>query len=410
MGTPEVRHRSQFKSAERWVDNRRMQPSMTHRGRLLCLATLVALAAAGCGGDTSTTSTAAAVDDGQPSTTQAAETTTTAPTTTVPETTTTAAPETTTTTAPATGLLEQPLAVGEVVQVSDWRIRVAAVTPEANDAVAAENRFNEPPEVGRQFFMAYLEGTYTGSESSDFWIDVSLKVVGPSNVAYESFDAYCGVIPDSIDDSGETFPGGSIAGNVCWSVDVADAQGLVMIAEPGFSFDDARAFLSLDPTATPIEASTSDGVDGSSRLGESVPIGQAAAVGPWTLTVVEVNPDATDVVLAENQFNEPPGEGEQFYIARIEGTYNGDESSTFWLDMSLKSIGDSSVAYEGFDGSCGVIPDDFDQAGETFPGGTIIGNVCWNVRSADVGSLVMIAEESFTPDQDRVFFSITPDG
>jgi len=45
-----------------------------------------------------------------------------------------------------------------------------------------------------------------------------------------------------------------------------------------------------------------------------------------------------------------------------------------------------------------VIPNSIDDAGETFPGGTISGDVCWRVASDDVGSLVMIMEESFTFD------------
>ena len=57
--------------------------------------------------------------------------------------------------------------------------------------------------------------------------------------------AYCGVIPDNIDDSGETFPGGTITGNVCWSIQSTDAASLVMIVEESFNFDDTRAFFAL---------------------------------------------------------------------------------------------------------------------------------------------------------------------
>ncbi|HEX7099466.1 MAG TPA: hypothetical protein VF377_09490 [Acidimicrobiia bacterium] len=350
------------------------------------------------GDSESTTASATVVDS-----TMGETTSTTVPLTTVPPTTT--QPDATS----VLGTRESPVPVGEIVELGDWRLRVAGVTPDATDQVLEENQFNEPPAEGRQFFMVHLEATYIGQESSNFWVDVSMKVVGPSNVAYESFEDSCGVIPDPIDDSGETFPGGSISGNACWSVSAEDAHGLVLIVEPGFSFDDTRAFLSLDPAAEPSKASTAEGVEGSSRLADAVPVGEAAAVGPWTLAVVEVIPDATQLVLAENRFNEPPEEGRQFYMARLEATFDGTESSTFWVDMSLKAVGDSSVAYEGFDGSCGVIPDPIDEAGETFPGGSISGNVCWNVWSEDVGSLVMIAEESFTFDENRVFFSLTPD-
>ena len=53
------------------------------------------------------------------------------------------------------------------------------------------------------------------------------------------------MIPDDIDDSGETFPGGTVTGNVCWSIESTDAASLVMIVEESFSFDDTRAFFAL---------------------------------------------------------------------------------------------------------------------------------------------------------------------
>lgn len=355
---------------------------------------MIAFALAACGGaDGALETTAANVDT---TTTTAAEATTT--TTTTPST-------TTTTQASGESSLAAPLEVGAVVQVGDWRLRVSGVTPDATDQVMAENQFNDPPVDGNQFFIASVEATYTGSDSSTFWVDMSLKSVGASNVAYEPFDARCGVIPGDINDAGETFPGGTVTGNVCWSIQSADAESLVMIAEESFTFDETRAFMSLDPSAEPLdETTTVEG--GGSDLGPLVAVGDSATVGSWAITVVGVTPDATDQVMAENQFNDPPVEGNQFYIATLEATYSGDDSSTFWIDMTLKAIGESNVAYEAFEASCGVIPGDIDDAGETFPGGTITGNICWSVGSEDVASLVMIAEESFTFDETRVFFAL----
>ena len=105
-------------------------------------------------------------------------------------------------------------------------------------------------------------------------------------------------------------------------------------------------------------------------------VGRTTAVGSWRLRVVSVTPSATDQVMSENEFNDPPGEGEQFFNVNLEATYIGDESSSFWADMTLRAVGDSNVAYEAFDAHCGVVPEDINDAGETFPGGTITGNVC----------------------------------
>jgi hypothetical protein len=352
---------------------------------------MILLAVGACGGTEAATDTTAA----------AVETTTTG----ADETTTTTTASTTTSQPSGESSLSSPIAVGAVVQVGQWRLRVSGVTPDATDQVMAENQFNDPPVDGNQFFITSVEATYTGTDSSTFWVDMSLKAVGASNVAYEPFDATCGVIPGDINDSGETFPGGTVSGNVCWSIQSTDADSLVMIAEESFTFDETRAFLSLDPSAEPLDETTAVEESGS-EVRPTVSVGDSATVGPWEMRVVAVTPDATDQVMTENQFNDPPVEGNQFYIATLEATYSGDDSSTFWIDMTLKAIGESNVAYEAFEAGCGVIPDDINDAGETFPGGTITGNVCWSVGAGDVASLAMIAEESFTFEETRVFFAL----
>lgn len=312
------------------------------------------------------------------------------------ETPTTEAP--TTTTAPERGLsLAAPAQVGEAVKVGDWVVRVIAITPDASAAIAAENDFNDPPAEGKQFFMTTLQATYVGNESATFWLDMTLKAVGASSVAYEGGgEVSCGVIPDSANDAGEVFPGGTITGNVCWAINSADAASLTMIAEAGLSLsDDGRRFLSMDPAATPVEDSTTANAPAPQGI-TGVPIGEAVQAGDWTVKVVSVTPDASTIVTAENQFNEPPAEGKQFFMATLEATYTGTESATFWLDMTLKAVGVSSVAYETSGSSCGVIPNSINDAGETFPGGTVTGNVCWAINVSDAPSLTMLAEGSFS--------------
>ncbi|MEA1903737.1 MAG: hypothetical protein U9N56_09450 [Actinomycetota bacterium] len=367
----------------------------------------VVLAVAACSGGPAVTASSEADSVGTSTTVSDTEP---APATTEPLSTTTEPPVETTTseaqenTDGTSTSLAEPLAVGRVVLVGGWRVRVASIAPDSVEAVMAENDFNDPPGEGEQFFMARLEATYVGEESSTFWFDMTLKAVGGSNVAYEAFEADCGVIPDDINDAGETFTGGTVTGNVCWRIKSDDADSLVMIAEEFFSFEETRAFLSLDASATPVEESTSGGATADSPDGVSV--GQHATVGSWDLVVLSVTPDATADVMAENDFNDPPGEREQFFMVSLEATYVGEESSTFWIDMTLKALGDSNVAYEPFESGCGVIPDDINDAGETFPEGTITGNVCWRINFDDVDSLVMIAEEGFSFEETRTFFAL----
>src|SRR5690606_30978420 len=82
------------------------------------------------GDSESTTASATVVDS-----TMGETTSTTVPLTTVPPTTT--QPDATS----VLGTRESPVPVGEIVELGDWRLRVAGVTPDATDQVLEENQF-----------------------------------------------------------------------------------------------------------------------------------------------------------------------------------------------------------------------------------------------------------------------------
>ncbi|MCY4086251.1 MAG: calcium-binding protein [Actinomycetia bacterium] len=137
-----------------------------------------------------------------------------------------------------------------------------------------------------------------------------------------------------------------------------------------------------------------------------IPVGQAATLhDSWVVTVNSVTPNATGLVLAENQFNDPPEAGRQFFIVNISATYTGQGSD--WFNSSrLEAVGPSAVAYSTLGDSCGVIPGDFPDFTNVFTGGTVTGNICWSVRSSDAGSLVMFDDDVFLDDSQRVWFKL----
>jgi hypothetical protein len=163
--------------------------------------------------------------------------------------------------------------------------------------------------------------------------------------------------------------------------------------------DDDSPEMGLGSMATPI----AERQEGSRQ--NPIPVGTAVDVGEnWQVTVLNVEPDATERVLAESEYNDPPEEGRQFFIAEVSVTYTGEDSDTF-SSSELSAVGSSSVAYSTYEDSCGEIPDELPSR-EVFSGGTITGNVCWSVGSEDVDSLVMYYRNA---DQDeRVFLSLTP--
>jgi hypothetical protein len=126
----------------------------------------------------------------------------------------------------------------------------------------------------------------------------------------------------------------------------------------------------------------------------------------WKLRVNGSIPNATKAVMAENQFNDPPKPGRQFFIVNLTMAYSGTGSSTALEAGSLKAVGKSDVAYSDFEDSCGVIPSEFDSFKKVFSGGTITGNVCFAVKKSDVRSLLLFYEPSFSIDDTEVFFAV----
>jgi hypothetical protein len=138
-----------------------------------------------------------------------------------------------------------------------------------------------------------------------------------------------------------------------------------------------------------------------------VPLGKPGSIGNgWVVTITEVTPDASDTILASDDFNVPPAAGKQFFMVAVRAVYNGPDSSNLDSESAFKAVGASNVAYTSFKDDCGTLPDPnlaLDDP-ETFSGGVISGNaVCWQVRSSEVSSLVMYAK---TPLSDGTFKTV----
>jgi hypothetical protein len=291
------------------------------------------------------------------------------------------------------------LAVGEPARVGVWVLRVAAVDVDGTDEVLAHNRFNEPPPDGMQYFLADLEATYLGDASATLWLDLGLTAVGPAGTRFEAFEPSCGVVPDDVDFAGEVFPGGTVTGATCWAVDSDVAANLVMevVAAAGGSQTPTR--FSLDPEAEPSPGSTRPTDLPPFRL-DPVALGDTVSLGGWEVTVIGVDDDAGDVVLAENRFNEPPDAGNRYVLVELSARRTADSAGSFTAEIGAKPVGATRrVAYEGLAGSCGVIPDPISDRVETPPGSIATGALCWQVAEEDLSSLVMILAEFTTGDR-----------
>lgn len=130
------------------------------------------------------------------------------------------------------------------------------------------------------------------------------------------------------------------------------------------------------------------------------PLGTTVSNNEWQVTVNSVDPDATDSVLAENQFNDPPADGNVYLLASVTITRGGEEpGSSFELGFHFVTESGNVIGdYEALV----VAPDELGWD-ELYPGASTTGNVVFEVPAADAGT-IRITPGLFADD---VFFSTT---
>ena len=141
-------------------------------------------------------------------------------------------------------------------------------------------------------------------------------------------------------------------------------------------------------------ASAPPGVGGDRS--DPVRVGRIADAGEgWRLQVLDVIDDATSLVLAENQFNDPPPPGTRFTIVTVALGYFGRQDPIAGYDLTISGVASAS---RELDTDCGVIPADLPFFDDLFAGGVVVGNLCFVTEPADAGQLQIYAVQGFTGD------------
>lgn len=149
-----------------------------------------------------------------------------------------------------------------------------------------------------------------------------------------------------------------------------------------------------DPTATEDVVETSD----------VVPLGVAAQVGDYDVSVDAVELDGNATVASGNDFNEPPIG--QYVVIQVTATYQGSEEGTPGWDLSAIFHGTDARQYS--DSECAqVLPDDAMDAPTLNTGGSDTFQFCMDVPPAAIagGQLSIEPTMSFSNDE-RVYFAI----
>jgi hypothetical protein len=138
-----------------------------------------------------------------------------------------------------------------------------------------------------------------------------------------------------------------------------------------------------------------------------IPLGATAALGDgWDLRVDGANRDATAEILAADPGNVPPQPGHRFVLAHVTATYHGEGQSYFSGGSRLLTVGQSGRSYNVGLNDCGTIPDPLPDP-ETATGGSVSGNLCWQVEEGDAGSLLMYDDPIQRPLPWRFYFALS---
>lgn len=120
------------------------------------------------------------------------------------------------------GTMENPYAMGDLIEGSTFTFQLNSVELDANDAVQSENPINEAPESGAVWIMANFTLGYTGSDpDANAWLDITYIDVDGNEISWTEFIV---VTPDKFDWFAPMEDGDSVTGNETFQVPADTAE------------------------------------------------------------------------------------------------------------------------------------------------------------------------------------------
>ncbi len=298
---------------------------------------------------------------------------------------------------------ENPVPLGETVNVGDWTVQVVDVTLDATKTILAANATNHPPAEGNQFAMIRVDITYNGGDTVSVDNGIGFAALGSANVGYSQYYDPCGTYPDPTSAVTKLHKGDSATLNVCWEVSTSDARSLELYVQAYYTFL-PRVWFSLGNTVTQTmptglkgEHSAPATVSGSTQ-DEPIPLGERARVNTLIVSVVTTEPRATATIREAFPSHESPQSGHQYFMATISVTNASTDMVIPISEVEYTAVGASGVIYTEFTNSCGLIPGADDKYRDVFPGGTITYSLCWQIDRHDASTLELTAAPAFSND------------
>lgn len=178
------------------------------------------------------------------------------------------------------------------------------------------------------------------------------------------------------------------------------------------SFDDAFSDdVSADTPVEEVAAAVGD-ADGGAEEGTAADagtrenpytVGTKISSDDWDMTITNVTLDATDEVLAENEFNETPDAGNQYMVVDVDITYNGNEPEGEMPMATFEYVTAGGNTIDGLDDMV-VAPNALDSMENLYNGATTSGSIAIQIPSEDADAGVL----AVSPDMfaDKVYVAV----
>jgi hypothetical protein len=176
----------------------------------------------------------------------------------------------------------------------------------------------------------------------------------------------------------------------------------------GFVLDEERVPAPFDPLPGQAAAPTPAPTQFSSP-GAAAPVGMRARIGDWAVAVERATLDATAVVQTYNRNNPAPAPGRQLVLVRLSLLYTGAEPRSPLEALEIGVVSERQIPYvEAAARSCALIPNRLPHT-PVATGDLVEGNVCFEVPSEEVDSLVLFIEPRRVGDAARACYALCSD-
>jgi hypothetical protein len=125
------------------------------------------------------------------------------------------------------GSLQQPFPLGAPGLLADgWQLTISGVTPDAWTGIHSAVPSTTAPASDQRDYMLRVQATFQGQGTGEF-SRMRLALVSGIQTTYDQLHNSCGTVPDMVPPNLMT-PGGSVRGNVCFTVRASDIDSLVL--------------------------------------------------------------------------------------------------------------------------------------------------------------------------------------